>query len=155
MRPQERLKARRSLDKKLNSLTNSEISARPPAGWIKAIREALGMTTAQLGARMGVTQPRAVQIERAEKDRKISLESLERAAQALGCRLVYALVPHDSLEAQVRDRARLLAKRRLSSISHNMALEDQSISNEDEKAQLEHMIEKLLDAPGSRLWDEP
>jgi predicted DNA-binding mobile mystery protein A len=113
------------------------------------------MTTAQLGKRMGVTQPRAVQIEKAERDGNISLASLERTAQALGCRLVYALVPHESLEAQAEDRARMLAKKRLGSISHNMALEDQSVSDADEQVQLEQMIEKILNAPGSKLWDEP
>ena len=113
------------------------------------------MTTAQLGSRIGVTQPRVVQIEKAERDGTISLDSLERAAQALGCRVVYALVPHESLETRVRDRARALANKRLSSISHSMALEDQRVSEEDEQAQLEHTIEKLVDSPGSRLWDEP
>lgn len=155
MRPQERAKARKSLDKRLNSLRNSEAFVRPPRGWIRAIRDALGMTTAQFGRRMGVSQPRAVQIEQAEKDGSITLESLSRAARALDCELVYALVPHDSLEAQVQGRARMLAKDRLRSVSHHMALEDQRVSDEDERDQLERMIDKLLDAPGSKLWDEP
>ena len=128
---------------------------RPSRGWIRAIRDALGMTTAQFGRRMGVSQPRAVQIEQAEKDGSITLETLSRAARALDCQLVYALVPHDSLEAQVRGRARMLAKDLLRSVSHHMALEDQRVSDEDERDQLERMIDKLLDAPGSKLWDEP
>ena len=84
----------------------------------------------------------------------ITLDSLERAAHALDCRFVYALVPRESLEAQVRSRARELAKQRLRALSHNMALEDQRVSEDDEQAQLERMIEKLLNAPGSKLWDE-
>lgn len=154
MRPFERTRARRSLDKKLNLLRNSGISARPPHGWIKAIREAVGMTTAQLGERMGLSQPRAVQIEKSEKDRNITLAALERAAQALGCQLVYALVPHESLETQVENRARILAQKQLRSISHNMALEDQNVSDEDEQAQLELMTKALVNASGSKLWDE-
>ena len=155
MRPQERARARKHLDKKLNSLKNSDILSRPPRGWIKAIREALGMTTAQLGRRMRVSQPRAVMVEQAEVSGSITLDSLERAAHALDCRLVYALVPRDSLEAQVEDRARMIAKKRLDAISHNMALEDQRANSEDEQAQFERMIEKLMKAPGSKLWDEP
>lgn len=155
MGPRERATARKHLDKKLNSLKNSDVLSRPSRGWIKAIREALGMTTAQLGKRMGVSQPRAVTIEKAEVSGSITLDSLERAAHALDCRLVYALVPRESLEAQVQDRARMLAKKRLDSISHNMALEDQRVSEDDELTQLERMIEKLLNAPGSKLWAEP
>ena len=154
MRPLERVTARKHLDKKLNLLRNSDVLSRPPRGWIKAIREALGMTTAQLGRRIGVSQPRAVTIEKAEVSGGITLDSLERAAHALDCRLVYALVPRESLEAQVQDRARMLAEKQLSAISHNMALEDQRVSEEDEQAQLERMIENLLNAPGSKLWDE-
>jgi predicted DNA-binding mobile mystery protein A len=154
MRPKERATARKHLDKKLNSLRHLDALSRPPRGWIKAVREALGMTTAQLGRRMGVSQPRAVTVEKAEVSGSITLDSLERAAHALDCRLVYALVPRESLEKQVQDRVREMAKKRLDAISHNMALEDQRISKDDEQAQLERMIEELLDALGFKLWNE-
>lgn len=154
MRPQDRTVARKKLDKKLNFLRNSEISTRPDRGWIRAIREALGMTTAQFGRRMGVSQPRAVAVEKAEVSSKITLDSLERAAEALGCRLVYALVPQQSLETQVQRRARLLAEKHLNSVTHSMALEDQGVEREDTQAQLERLTRKILEARGSRLWDD-
>ena len=66
MRPQDRATARRQLDKRLSLLQNAEMFARPPQGWLKAIREALGMTTTQFGQRLGVSQPRAVNIEKGE-----------------------------------------------------------------------------------------
>lgn len=91
MRPQDRTTARRQLDKRLDPLRNHEGFARPPRGWIKAVREALGMTTAQLAERLGVSQPRAVAIEKAETTNSITLDSLQRAARALDCELVYAL----------------------------------------------------------------
>jgi len=143
MKPQERAIARKNLDKKLNLLRNSDILMRPQRGWVKAIREALGMTTAQLGRRMGVSQPRASNVEKAEASGKITLESL-----------VYALVPHESLNAQVKARARRLAEKHLASVAHSMALEDQNVLDEDAQAQLEHLIGQLLNAPGSRLWDK-
>lgn len=154
MAAQERATARKQLDKKLNSLKNSEALARPPRGWIKAIREALGMTTAQLGRRMGVSQPRASAIEKAEAAGSIRLKSLERAAHALNCRLVYALVPRESLEAQVQDRARGLALKHLRAVSHSMALENQRVEDADELAHLERLAEALLNGPGSKLWEE-
>ena len=145
--------ARKNLDKKLNSLRNLEGLVRPQRGWIKAIREALGMTTAQLGRRMGVSQPRAVAVEKAEISDRITLDSLERAADALGCRLVYSLVPRDSLDAQLKARARKLAEKHHSSVSHSMALEDQLVLDEDANIQFERLIESILNAPGSKLWE--
>ena len=145
--------ARKQLDKRLNLLQNVDILARPPRGWIKAIREALGMTTAQLGKRLGVSQPRVLGIEKAEVSGSIKLESLERAAHALDCRLVYALAPRKPLEYLVEDQARELAKKRLQATSHSMALEDQRVDEADEQEHLERLVQKLLTQPGSALWE--
>lgn len=144
--------ARKQLDKRLNLLQNVDILARPPRGWIKAIREALGMTTAQLGKRLGVSQPRVLGIEKAEVSGSIKLESLERAAHALDCRLVYALAPRKPLEYLAEDQARELAKKRLRATSHSMALEDQRVDEADEQEHLERLVQKLLNQPGSALW---
>ena len=154
MRAQERAIARKKLDNRLNLLQNEGVLARPPRGWIKAIREALGMTTAQLGKRLGVSQPRILAIEKAESLGTIKLETLERAAQALDCRLVYALVPRTSLESMIEDRARALARERLRSTSHSMALEDQRVDKADEEEHLERLVRKRLDQSGSALWED-
>ena len=154
MHPQERASARRQLDKRLTPLRTMEGLARPSRGWIKAIREALGMTTAQLARRIGVSQPRAVAIERAEKTGAITLDSLERAARALDCELVYALVPRKPLEELANERAFALAKGRLAHTRHTMALEDQGVGVEDEQEQLKRLARQLLEKPGSALWDE-
>jgi len=154
MRAQERASARKQLDKRLNILQNTDILTRPPRGWIKSIREAIGMTSAQLGKRLGVSQPRVYGIEKAEASGSITLESLERAAQALDCRFVYAIVPRKPLEFLVEDRARELAKKRLRAISHSMALEDQRVDEADEQDHLKMLTQKLLHQPGSALWED-
>jgi predicted DNA-binding mobile mystery protein A len=145
--------ARRHLDKRLADLSQADRLTRPPRGWIRAIRQALGMTTAQLAKRIGVSQPRVVGIEKAETDGSLTLESLERAARALDCRLVYALVPRTALEAMVEDRARAIARRRLTTTSHSMALEAQRVDETIESEQLERMVRKLVDKAGSELWE--
>jgi predicted DNA-binding mobile mystery protein A len=154
MRAPERAIARKSLDKRLSSLANREAFAHPTRGWIKAIREALGMTTAQLAKRLGVAQPTVVGLEGAEASKAISLKTLERAARALDCTLVYALVPRKSLESLVQERAHQAARKRLQTISHSMALENQRVLEDGERAQLEGLAQKLIDGPGSSLWDE-
>jgi len=154
MRSQARASTRKYLDKQLNLLTNADAFARPPRGWVKAIREALGMTTAQLAKRLGIAQPSAVGLEQAEASKAITLETLERAARALDCTLVYALVPRKPLETIVQERASEKARARLRTISHSMTLEDQRVREEDEHEQLERLVKKLLEGPGSVLWDE-
>lgn len=152
MRPNERTVARRKLDDRLNALRDSEAFVRPPRGWVKAIREALGMTTAQLAQRLGVVQSRAVAIEQAEAKGSITLNSLEKAAHALDCRLVYALVPRRPLDELVTERATRLARKRMASTRHSMALEAQSVEQADEQEQLRRIIERLLEKAGPELW---
>ncbi len=152
MRAMERASARKQLDKRLNMLQTTDVLARPPRGWIKAIREAIGMTTAQLGRRLGVSQPRVLAIEKAETSGSITLESLERAARALDCRLVYAIVPGKPLELLVEERACKLAKKRLQATSHSMALENQRVDDADEQDHLTRLAQKILNQPGSALW---
>ena len=153
MRAQERASARKQLDKRLNTLRNSDALSRPPRGWIKAIRDALGMTTTQFGKRLGVSQSTALGFEKSEVSKGITLETLERAARALDCRLVYALVPSKPLELLVEGQARELAKKRLRATSHSMALEDQRVDEADERDHLERLVQKLLNQPGSALWE--
>ena len=154
MRHEDRDTARRQLDKRLNTLRYSDALTRPPRGWIKAIREALGMTTAQLAQRIGVSQSRAFVIEKAEKEGSITLDSLERAARALDCRVVYALIPKKPLSDLVEERARIVAKKRLQSTQHSMALEAQSVDESDEEEQLKHLIRRLIEKAGSELWKD-
>ena len=144
----------RHLDKRFTTLRPLAKSARPPNGWLRAIRDALGMTTAQLARRIGVTQPRIVELEQSEVSGAVTLHSLQRAAEALGCRVVYALVPDRPLAEVVRARAELVADRQLTSVQHTMALEDQGVRDKEANKLLREMyIRKLLQKP-ARLWDE-
>ena len=154
MRSKDRETARRQLDKRLDTMRNAEEFTRPQRGWVKAIREALGMTTAQLAKRLGVSQPRVVGIEQAEAKGAITLDSLERAAHALDCQLVYALVPRKSLDALIAERASRLATTRLNSTRHSMALEAQALDANDEDEQRKRLIRQLIEQAGSELWDE-
>ncbi len=119
-------------------------------GWIKAIRHALGMTTAQLAKRLGVRQPSVVGMEQSEVKGTIELATLRRAAEALDCTLVYVLIPNKPLAATVRERARAFARRRLRPVEHSMLLEDQQVKRHESDANLEDIIR---DTNPSRFWD--
>ena len=95
--------ARRRLDDRLTGVA-AEVGPRPAQGWIRAIRTALGMSTKEMAQRMGVTQSWISQLEHAEADDSIRLDTLRRAAEALGCELHYVFVPAAPLEDAVRNR---------------------------------------------------
>lgn len=154
MRAQDRAAARRQLDKRLTILQNPEALTPPPRGWVKAIRDALGMTAEQLGARLGVSQVRALALEKAEASGSVTLDSLERAARALDCRLVYALVPRKPLEELVEERAAERARKQLQTTRHSMALEAQPVDAAEEDAQLRRLTQELMNTAGSALWEK-
>jgi predicted DNA-binding mobile mystery protein A len=118
---------------------------RPPKGWIRAIRDALGMTAEQLGERLGISQPSVQRLELSEAEDTIQLKTLKRAAAALDCEVVYALVPRHSLRETYDRAARQVARRELGRISHSMALEDQAVDDEDEDERLRRFIAEELD----------
>lgn len=141
--------ARRKLDEKLNKIKALSFEV-PAQGWVKAIRDALGMTTTQLAKKLGVTHPRILQIEKDESN--LSISTLEKTADALGCKLVYALVPKTSLEEMAYNQARKKAIKIMAEVTHNMALEDQTPIYD--KIELEDVIQEFLNGSQARLWDE-
>lgn len=144
----------RHLDKRFAALQPLAKSPRPPKGWLRAIRDALGMTTAQLGRRLEVSQPRIVELEQSEVSGSVTLNTLQRAAEALGCRLVYALVPDRPLAETVRKRADLIAARQMGAVTQSMRLEDQEVKSKEVGKELHRQqVERLLRRP-ARLWDE-
>jgi predicted DNA-binding mobile mystery protein A len=144
----------RQLDAALNRWRSADLPSRPPSGWIKAIREALGMPSTHLALRLGVTIPTATRLEVSEAEDRITLATLRRAAQALGCELQYALVPKQSLTDTLETRASNLARRRMAAISHTMALEAQSTSPETVEMQTRVLAESLLKGSRRTLWRE-
>jgi predicted DNA-binding mobile mystery protein A len=147
---------RKRLDERLESLRILPPSAKvaPRGGWIRAIREALGMPRRVLGERMGVGEKRVQQLERGEARGSITMESLARAAAALDCELVVALVPRESIESRVQGRRLRLANDWIKTrMLHSMALEGQEISYADLPTAVVQEVEQMF--PDERLWDLP
>jgi predicted DNA-binding mobile mystery protein A len=143
-RRQSAAEARRSLDRTLAPLLKLP-RRRPPRGWVRAIRDALGMTAEQLGDRIGVTQSTVQRLEISEAADTIQLNSLRRLAEGLGCELVYVLVPRETLSATYDAAARDVARRELARVSHSMALEDQAVDDAGDEERLRQFIVEELD----------
>lgn len=142
------------LDKRLSTLRPLARIPRPPRGWIRAIRETLGMTTRQVAERMGISQPSFVNLEKSEAADTITLESLQRVAQALGCRVVYALVPLKPLTKTIEDRALAAADQQLSFVEQTMRLEAQGVTNKAHRKKARQQLAKEFLRRPARLWDK-
>lgn len=144
-----KLKQTEELVRPFRRLAHAQI---PRGGWVRAIREALGMSAHQLGTRVRVKRQTIENLERSEANGKITLDSLNRVARVLGCRVVYALVPEKPLEEMQRERARLIAESVVKPVSHSMRLEAQSIGKREEQRQKEELVQKLLQGNPKKLW---
>ena len=139
-KPRLAAQSRSQLDERFRGLGSAKRYTPPVRGWIKALREALGMSTAQLAKRLGIRQPSLVTLEQSEAKGTIELATLRRVAEALDCTLVYAIVPNKPLETTLRDRARAFARRRRAPVEHSMLLEDQKVTAKDAEARLDEIV---------------
>ncbi|MDP2829039.1 MAG: mobile mystery protein A [Sulfuricellaceae bacterium] len=142
----------RQLDATLNRWRSADLPPRPPSGWIKAIREGLGMTATHLAGRLGVATSTVTRLETSEADDTISLATLRRAAEALDCELQYALVPKQSLSDTLEARATALARQQMAAISHTMALEAKATSREEVEEQTRALVVALRNGSQRKLW---
>lgn len=140
------------MDSTLAKLRGTLPPSRPLNGWVKAIRESLGMSASALARKLSITPASIAKLEKAEAEEKITLSSLRKLAHALDCELQYTLVPRQSLEKILEDRAMTVARSRLHPISHSMSLEDQSVDQFSSEKQVEILAKELLDGPRRNLW---
>lgn len=144
--------ARSQLDRRTACLRElpAETFARPHAGWIRAVREALGMSGGDLAARLSVTKAAVAKLEAGERAGTTALATLARAADAMGCDLVYALVPRAPLQEQVDHQAMAVARMDLGPVATTMALENQSIGQAINDQLLQDRAAQLARSRG--LW---
>lgn len=145
--------ARKQLERRLAPLREL-MRAAPPKGWIKAIRESLGMTTRQLAARMAVAPSRIPVIEKAEITGATTLRTLRQAASAMNCAFVYAFVPLEPLDDIVRERATQKAQEATARLGHTMRLENQTLLKSDLDAEQQRAANRILSGSLRGLWND-
>ncbi len=134
------------------NLSSVNVCNRPSEGWIVAIRKSLGMSVQQLAKRIGISQQAASRLESREVSDTITLNSLRKAAEAMDCQLVYALIPQKGkLKDIVQRQAFKKAQELVEPVDHTMMLEGQAVGNKEEKTK--QVAEELAENPESKLWD--
>jgi predicted DNA-binding mobile mystery protein A len=137
----------------VDTLQGSNIKT-PAEGWIRTVRKALGMSGAHLAKKMGVTRARIAQAEKAELDGGVTLKSMQAAAEAMGCRFVYAFVPPDTIENVIIGQARKKAQAIIGTAGKHMALEDQAVSDSRTQHEITRLMNELIYEMPSDFWED-
>ncbi len=126
----------------------------PSEGWLATVRKALGMSVVQLAQRRGVTRNQISKLERTELDCAVTLGTMKKMAEAMDCRFVYAVVPRDDVETLIDEQARKKALKLVSKAGQHMALEAQSLSNEQIRFEVDRLTQELKDKPPTDFWED-
>lgn len=125
----------------------------PKGGWLALVRRALGMSGAQVSARMGVSRNAIYQAERNEREGAITIAQMRKVADAMNAEFVYAVVPKGSVDDVIRAQARRTAEARVRRASSHMALESQSLPSEQTKRRIEDLADELVRNPPPDFWE--
>ena len=145
---------REQLDASLQRLSPLLDVTAPPKGWIRAIRDALGMTARQLANRLGVAQQAVARIEKEELAGSVTIKTMRRIAECLDCVFVYGFVPRTSLEETVSRQAKKVAAQRLAKASQTMSLENQALSRRENEQALLDLVDELIRTLPSDMWNK-
>jgi predicted DNA-binding mobile mystery protein A len=144
---------RKQLDQRLQSFAALKGTPPPMRGWVRAIRDALGMTGEQLARRLGVKKQRIAALEKGEMASTVTINSMKKAAEAMDCVFTYALVPRDSLQANVERQARKYAEKIHANIQHSMLLEQQGLQAVEAQYGIDINTEKFVRETARDIWE--
>jgi predicted DNA-binding mobile mystery protein A len=142
------------LNEKIDQLTGLQHVIVPPIGWIKAIRNGIGMSMQQLGKKLSITKQGVMDIEKREKEGAITIKSMQEIAKAMDMKLVYGFIPNKgSLEQMIETRAIEMAKKIVERTSNTMKLEDQANSKERIEKAIKERASEIINNTPKILWD--
>jgi len=142
------------LNEKLAQLTVLQHVNVPPIGWIKAIRNGIGMSMEQLGKKLSITKQGVMDIEKREKEGAVTLKSMQELAKALDMKFVYGFVPNaSSLEQMIEKRALEIATKIVERTTTTMKLEDQENSKERIENAIKERALEIVNKTPKILWD--
>lgn len=126
----------------------------PKEGWLRTVRKALNMSGVQLAKRLFVTKASVSNTEKAELMGGVTIKKMEEMAQGMGCRFVYFVVPEKPIKEVLSDRTKIKAEQIVAHASNQMALESQTLSNEQLKYEVGRLQQEMLKELPSDLWDD-
>ena len=142
------------LNEKMDQLTGLQHVIVPPIGWIRAIRNGIGMSMEQLGRKLSITKQGVMDIEKREMEGAITIKAMQEIAKAMDTKFVYGFVPNaGSLEQMIETRALEIAKTIVLRTSTTMKLEDQVNSKERIEKAIKERAKEIINKTPKILWD--
>jgi len=131
------------IDRSLKAFAGTQAVSRPQRGWLRSVREALGISMREVARKMRKTPQTVASLEKSEAADRITLQTLRHYAEAMNCELVYAIVPKSASLKQLSEKlARQAVEKDVRAVEHTMALEDQSTGGVPDK--IERETKRLL-----------
>ena len=142
------------LNEKMLQLAGMKHVIVPPIGWIKAIRNGIGMSMEQLGKKLSITKQGVMDMEKREKEGAITIKSMQEIAKAIDMQFVYGFLPKaGSLEQMIEYRALEIATKIVQRTSTSMKLEDQVNSKERIENAIKERASEIINRTPKILWD--
>jgi predicted DNA-binding mobile mystery protein A len=132
------------IDRRIEALRATKDLANIRGGWIKFMRQALGLTLQDLAKLVSLTPANIAQAEKREVEEKVSLSTLKKLAEAMDCDLVYSFVPKKSIRTFINDKALEKARKTLGIADLHMKLEDQKVTG-DEDERVARLARKFIE----------
>jgi predicted DNA-binding mobile mystery protein A len=121
----------------------------PSVGWVRAVRDGLGMSRRQLASRLGVSVSRVQRLEHDEVTGSVTMKTMQRTAEAVDCVFVYAVIPKTSIEDSLQTQGIKKSMQRLGLV------EDSNIIKDESNAELLNALaDQMIDKSKRTLWDE-
>jgi transcriptional regulator with XRE-family HTH domain len=95
MRARERARFQRRLDVEMRPFRRAGADDDPTDGLLRAVRRALGVPVKEIAKLMGINRSGVIDLELRELKSSATLRSMSRMAGAMGCKLVYGIVPKE------------------------------------------------------------
>jgi predicted DNA-binding mobile mystery protein A len=148
-----RTKQRQAQERINQAASLAQSLVKPFGGWIATFQEAIGMKAPALAERLGISRNNIYSAIQNEQAGTISLSQLEKIAEAMGGRLVYAIIPREGhVEEIVLAQARAKARRIVQRTRAHMALEEQTEGLRSEAEMVEELAADIIREGRRDFW---
>lgn len=136
--------ARRKNSEAIDAVGRALAKNHPKRGWIELFRSALGMSITDLAKKTGLDRSVISRAEKREKEGNITIQQIEKIADAMGAKFVYAIVPSQgNVDDLIIMQARKKAERIIKRTRAHMALEAQTEGLQSQEDAIEELASDL------------
>ncbi len=148
-----RAKQRQAESKINQAVQMAQAFTKPLGGWIATFQEAIGMSVPVLAERLGVSRNSVYSSIQNEQSGTISLNQLDKMAEAMGGKVIYAIIPREGpVEEIVMAQARKKAKRIIQRTRAHMALEEQTEGLRSEEEMIQELASEITREMSKDFW---